>query len=158
MEIELRDALSPVLVTATLLNTLIERCPIGANGSYINLFWAKQNEICFLWEQFGFHSDKGMVPNMDHSVYAPSQCETALQCNTISHCLGAYTKWSLPIGDKSLPEQIHCHMTSLSHTDLTRSKIAQYCIQQCRGWGGRTAHLSIRLELVKDNLYLTLTS
>ena len=28
-------------------------------------------------------------------VYAPSQWETALHCNVISHWLGAYTKWSL---------------------------------------------------------------
>ena len=28
-------------------------------------------------------------------MYAPSQWETASQCNTISHCLGIYTEWSL---------------------------------------------------------------
>ena len=32
---------------------------------------------------------------MDHSVYASSQWETMLQCNIVSHWLGAYTKWSL---------------------------------------------------------------
>ena len=31
----------------------------------------------------------------DHFVYAPSQWETTLQCNVVSHWLGAYTKWSL---------------------------------------------------------------
>ena len=31
----------------------------------------------------------------DHFVYAPSHSETTLQCNIISHWLGAYTKWSL---------------------------------------------------------------
>ena len=31
----------------------------------------------------------------DHFVYAPSQCETALYCNTVSHWLGTYTEWSL---------------------------------------------------------------
>ena len=31
----------------------------------------------------------------DHSVYASSQWEMALHCNTISHWLGAYTEWSL---------------------------------------------------------------
>ena len=31
----------------------------------------------------------------DHFVYAPSQCETMLHCNVVSHWLGAYTKWSL---------------------------------------------------------------
>ena len=31
----------------------------------------------------------------DHIVYAPSQWETTLQCNVVSHWLGAYAKWSL---------------------------------------------------------------
>ena len=30
----------------------------------------------------------------DHFVNAPSQWGTTLHCNIISHCLGAYTKWS----------------------------------------------------------------
>ena len=34
----------------------------------------------------------------DHSVYAPSQWETTLHCNVVSHWLSAYTKWSLHIG------------------------------------------------------------
>ena len=33
--------------------------------------------------------------NRDHFVNAPSQWETTLQCNVVSHWLGAYTKWSL---------------------------------------------------------------
>ena len=33
----------------------------------------------------------------DHFVYAPSQWETTLHCNVVSHWLGAYTKWSLCI-------------------------------------------------------------
>ena len=31
----------------------------------------------------------------DHFVYAPNQWETTLQCNVVSHWLGAYTKLSL---------------------------------------------------------------
>ena len=31
----------------------------------------------------------------DNFVYAPSQSETTLQCNVISHWLSAYIKWSL---------------------------------------------------------------
>ena len=31
----------------------------------------------------------------DHFVYPPSQCEPTLQCNVVSHWLGACTKWSL---------------------------------------------------------------
>ena len=33
--------------------------------------------------------------SMDTFVYAPSQWETTLHCNIVSHWLGAYTKWSL---------------------------------------------------------------
>ena len=38
---------------------------------------------------------KVVVISRDHFVYAPSKWETTLQCNIFSHCLGAYTKWSL---------------------------------------------------------------
>ena len=31
----------------------------------------------------------------DNFVCTPSQWETTLHCNVVSHCLGAYTKWSL---------------------------------------------------------------
>ena len=31
----------------------------------------------------------------DHFVYVPSQWETTLHCNVVSHWLGAYTKWFL---------------------------------------------------------------
>ena len=31
----------------------------------------------------------------EHFVYAPSQWETVLQCNAVSHWLGAYAEWSL---------------------------------------------------------------
>ena len=36
------------------------------------------------------------------SMYAPSQWEMALQCNAISHWLGAYTEWSLFLSVRSL--------------------------------------------------------
>ena len=31
----------------------------------------------------------------NHFVYVPSQWETTLHCNVVSHWLGAYTKWSM---------------------------------------------------------------
>ena len=34
---------------------------------------------------------------MDQPVYAPSQWETTLHCNVVSHRLGSYTKWSFRI-------------------------------------------------------------
>ena len=33
-----------------------------------------------------------------YSLHAPSQWETTLHCNVVSHCLGAYTIWSLKLG------------------------------------------------------------
>ena len=61
------------------------------------------------WKLLGFYWSKhGFGPNFefcrntpftcplgDHSVYVPSQWETALQCNGVSHWLGAYIEWSL---------------------------------------------------------------
>ena len=41
------------------------------------------------WQQTSFFNGR------NHSVYAPSQSETALQCNTVSYWLDAYTEWSL---------------------------------------------------------------
>ena len=40
------------------------------------------------------------VMDSDHFVYAPSQWETTLHCNVVSHWLDTYTKWSLE--DKDL--------------------------------------------------------
>ena len=41
------------------------------------------------------HSRILQQTNRDHSMYAPSQWEMALQCNAISHWLVTYTEWSL---------------------------------------------------------------
>ena len=46
------------------------------------------NDDSVLWQQVV--SQRGY-----HFVYAPSQWETTLQCNAVSHWLGSYTKWSL---------------------------------------------------------------
>ena len=44
----------------------------------------------------------GLLRNSTYPRDAPSQCETALQCNTISHWLRAYTEWShYPMARKS---------------------------------------------------------
>ena len=47
-----------------------------------------------LLKQCNMHEWDCQWPN-DHFVYAPSQWETPLHGKDISHCLGAYTKWSL---------------------------------------------------------------
>ena len=43
----------------------------------------------------------------DHFVYTPSQWETTLHCNVVSHWLRAFTKWSLHAVLWSQPK--HCH-------------------------------------------------
>ena len=47
------------------------------------------------------------VMGRDHFVYTPSQWETTLQCNVVSHWLGAFTEWSLyGVGDLELRESM----------------------------------------------------
>ena len=45
------------------------------------------------------YDSAGQVKNnytcRDHFVYVPSQWETALQCNVVSHWMGAYKEWTL---------------------------------------------------------------
>ena len=41
----------------------------------------------------------------ENFVYAPSQWETTLHCNVVSHWLGAYTKWSLQNATKPCVQQ-----------------------------------------------------
>ena len=53
----------------------------------------------------------------DNFVYAPSQWETTLQCNVVSHWLGAYTKWSLPYDTvmSQLNRRSHTHQWNLAN-------------------------------------------
>ena len=55
-----------------------------------------------IWPQAKVALYEWFIPNTaviwrgrDHFAYAPSQLEMTLQCNIVSHWLGAYTKWSL---------------------------------------------------------------
>ena len=50
----------------------------------------------------------------DHFVYVPSQWEM-LQCNTVSHWLGAYTKWSLFHRQSWIMNNILCWSTRKFH-------------------------------------------
>ena len=54
-----------------------------------------------IWKELKWHIgnlanlSEAPILHQDHSVYAPSQWEMALQYKAISHWLGAYTEWSL---------------------------------------------------------------
>ena len=66
----------------------------NGNG-YINFSVIK---LLFLIKNLKFQSGFFVVIIRDYFVYAPSQWETTLQCNVVSHWLGAHTKWSLDSG------------------------------------------------------------
>ena len=52
----------------------------------------------------------------DHFVNAPNQWETTLQCNVVSHWLGAYTKWPL----LSMPCYVHKNSPLGDHYHVAR--------------------------------------
>ena len=56
----------------------------------------------------------------DHSVYAPSQWETALQSNAISHRQGTYTEWSVQSYD--CPGASEATMKKVGKIDETPAK------------------------------------
>ena len=51
---------------------------------------------CILWI-FNKTRQNALDINREHFVCAPRQWETTLHSNVVSHCMGAYTKWSLHI-------------------------------------------------------------
>ena len=54
--------------------------------SYTNIYYIFNQFLCSYLE-----------PYVNHSVYAPSQLETALQCNAIFHLFGAYIERSVTL-------------------------------------------------------------
>ena len=63
-------------------------------GGPVTLFQMPDSYIYFVENYQGVHTCFWWYIKV-HFVYAPSQWETALQCNVISHWLSAHTKWSL---------------------------------------------------------------
>ena len=96
-----RDAASLVtLWTLTHLLKLINLCFFERNQS--TFFALCANNPPNQWfvhtdgQNFGLREWRYLgAIHRDHFVYVPSQWEMTLQCNIISHWLGAYTKWSL---------------------------------------------------------------
>ena len=74
----------------------------------------------------------------DHFVYGPSQWETTLHCNVVSHWMGIYTKWSLPVCIEAEfvilhKSEQHCDV-DFHHFDffmiffVGKSQINQHCV------------------------------
>ena len=75
-------------------------------------------------------SELTMCVIRNHFVYAPSQWETTLQCNVISHWLGAYTKWFLcdaSVNRYIIPGDI----VSSNYSDVIMSSIASQISSVC---------------------------
>ena len=56
--------------------------------------WYSQSKMYISYSVQGLCSVLGALTKRSF-LYAPSQWETMLQCNIVSHWLGAFTKWSL---------------------------------------------------------------
>ena len=67
----------------------------ASNAENVSIWWLhhalSEPEMASYWSV----CTKALTTSIDHSVYAPSQWETALHCNAVSHWLGVCTKWSL---------------------------------------------------------------
>ena len=72
------------------------KCVQGRNGCH--LYYVTLNVLC----NEIFYNFIGNLFR-DHFVYAPSQWETMLHCNVVSHWQSTYTKWSLPFTYFPLP-------------------------------------------------------
>ena len=64
--------------------------------------WCKVNTVvrqqATIWTNADQDPSKVLIFHhgfMDHIVYVPSQWETTLHCNVVSHWLGTYIQWSL---------------------------------------------------------------
>ena len=62
-------------------------------STQIDQYFSSLSYIFFIWFEGG--CEYQLNHSRDHFVYAPSQWETTLQCNVVSHWLGTYTKLSL---------------------------------------------------------------
>ena len=67
--------------------------------SFYVLFVVSLNKVIIgtnnrIADDLRYHDFHVTLLYMDQFVYAPSQWETTLYCNVVSHWLGAYTKWS----------------------------------------------------------------
>ena len=69
---------------------------------------------------------------MDQSRYAPSQWETLLQCNDVSHWLGAYLDWSL------LSEKLTLLVLKSEYSRTARS-----ILQDWKTHWGRVTHICV---------------
>ena len=54
----------------------------------------------------------------DQFVYVPSQWETTLQCNVVSHWLGTFTKWCLDLIQDLLSGQLDYSSMNIHHNRL----------------------------------------
>ena len=77
----------------------------------------------------------------DHTVYAPSQWETALQCNAVFHWLGTWTEWSLDTVQFQPypPELLHSYKQWFRVDGMYLTKpmiwLASWCVTELENYG-----------------------
>ena len=96
---------------------------ISNQQTLIQVFWEWRQVICLVNK----HRESGL---QDHSVYVSSQWETALQCNTISHWLGAYTEWSLGVWQARLLNVMYFAADGLPWCDTNIIKLSILLLNQ----------------------------
>ena len=75
------------------------------------VYWHNRSEVCVSAPTVNIKSTFTHLCG-DHLVYAPSQWEMTLQCNVISHWLGAYIKIIPVYGLSTRLSGLHCQLIS----------------------------------------------
>ena len=98
-----------------------------------------QSSLSLYWPVLmgGINGQEGSTKWRDHFMHAPSQWETTLRCNVVSHWLGACTEGSLHmrVGPQSWNIRVYCSYRYLQfrHTLLPRWQTnAMTCV--CTQW------------------------
>ena len=134
--------LRPVVVPSTLRSLLELEVVVKATSSAvsdINIDVYDDSRLsvhtCITW----------LVDVRDHFVNAPSQWETTLHCNVVSHWLGAYTKWSRESdnGNQYAASLFHKPSFSTCLEDEKWNCLSCFCLFVSeylvgRGWGRNT--------------------
>ena len=81
---------------------LNERLSTSVEQNVIKIFHCYQHKIAYIHFVCLFHK---LMIYKEQSRYAPSQWETPLKCNDVSHWLSAYLDWSLDL----MPMFAKCH-------------------------------------------------
>ena len=133
------------------------RCSVqdGLTAVVANLFMKYKNTLPFSTICHPWGGEGGWNPSSSNQArYAPSQWEMSLQCNDISHWLGAYLDWSLHVScivntmvadvQQPMVLVLLTQNIKVSATDglisLARCKISLTCTMSVLKWFNQSQH------------------